>query len=43
MNTGGNRNVLIVLTVFTLNLNAFLSFGVKYMHTDTKASKAREE
>ena len=43
MNTGGNRNILIVLTEYTLNLNVFLSFGIKYIHTDVKASNAREE
>ena len=39
MNTGGNRNILIVLTEYTLNLNAFLSFGIKYNHTDAKSIK----
>ena len=39
MNTGGNRNILIVLTEYTLNLNEFLSFGIKYNHTDAKSIK----
>ena len=34
---------LSVLTVYTLNLNVSLSFGVKYIHTDAKASNVREE
>lgn len=43
MKISGNRNILIVLTEYTLNLKAFLSFAVRYIHTDVKASKAREE
>ena len=39
----GNCNILIVLTEYTLNLKALLSFAVKYIHTDVNASKVREE